>query len=253
MMSDPIAYLRRILDSGMHNDVQQMIRDRDSVILRYQPLFSEPSRLSDEDLLNFLEYEHNKHWWGLASSGDLLIRRAPAVRSHLDALIDHDKPIAERIDDLGELPGFTPSVYTPMLLMVDPDQYGVWNTISESAMRRLGLWPDVAQSVSIGSTYAAVNEMLGVCAAEVGTDLWVLDALWWAAEKEHDPTKYFVRAGARARRTPGARTRSSRKPATVTTTRARTVDRESFVCQSCWTTKIMRLESSEPNICVDCA
>ena len=45
---------------------------------------------------------------------------------------------------------------------------------------------------STGETYRLVNEMLLLTSNEVGTDLWSLDALWWAAEKEHDPTRHFV-------------------------------------------------------------
>jgi hypothetical protein len=211
--------------------------------------------LSADEFAGFLKFENNRHWWGIARESDRLLPRMAAVRAMLDALLDEERPIEDRIDELGDLPGFTPDVFTPILLICHPESYGVWSSISESAMRRLGLWPDLDEPVTRGSTYRAVNEMLRLCAAEVDTDLWTLDALWWAAEKEHDPGRHFVRAGRSSR--PAVRPAATvvrRSPAPrANSTRPATPAEDTFVCERCFTTKLRRLESDRANVCVDCA
>lgn len=251
--TDPIRYLRRLRDAGNHNDVVQMIRDRDSAVRRWGATFSIPSRLTPEQFADFLLFEHNRHWWGLQRRSDRLVRSFEAVRSMIGELMDADAPLEDRIDGLGEPREFDHDVWSPILLVTHPEEFGVWNSISESAMRRLGLWPEVPDSATVGETYVRVNEMLGLVKADVDTDLWTLDALWWAAEKEHDPTRHFV-----------TRTKSEpvRRERTAVAARARTLRAEkavaaatveSFVCQSCWTTKPLRLGSDTAGICVDCA
>jgi hypothetical protein len=252
MTADPIAYLKRLRDAGNHNDVVQMIRDRDSVIARYGPVFSRPSSLSPDTLAGFLLFENNRHWWGLQRRTDSLVRNFDAVRAMIGELIDPAKPVSQRIDGLGEPSEFDREVWSPILLITHPETFGVWNAISESAMRRLGLWPAAIDGSTTGETYAMVNEMLAVVSAELSTDLWTLDALWWAAEKEHDPTKYFVtrtrQAPVRTAQPPGTRTK------TLRAAKARAaVAAETFVCQNCWTTKPLRLESETPGYCIDCA
>ena len=253
MSAAPIAYLKRLRDAGNHNDVVQMIRDRDSVIARYESAFSQPSSLSPDTFAGFLMFENNRHWWGLQRRSDVLVRHIETVRSMIEELVDPTRPVSERIDNLGEPAEFDREVWSPILLITHPDGFGVWNTISESAMRRLELWPAGIDASSVGETYAAVNEMLNVVSSELRIDLWTLDALWWAAEKEHDPTKHFVARSAgqrpaRIAQPPVTRTKTLR----AAKARAAVVT-ETFVCQNCWTTKPLRLESESPGFCIDCA
>ena len=252
--TDPIAYLRRLHRAGSHNDVVQMIRDRDHVLARYGPIFSRPERLDEDTMLGFLEFENNRHWWNLRQHAPLLAGRASVVREVLGELQDDSTTLADRVDGVGDVPGLEPAVWSAMLLMAAPDTYGVWNPISEAAMRRLGLWPD--EDGSTGATYAALNEMLAAVADEVDTDRWTLDALWWAAEKEHDPTKHFVtrrepvRSGAPRRGSSAPPKRRSTARSSKRAKAAATAD--TFVCSNCWTTKPARLDAGG-GVCVDCA
>ena len=248
--SDPIAYLRRLRDAGNHNDVVQMIRDRDSAIARWGPTFSRPERLTADEFADFLLFEHNRHWWGLQRRTDSLTRWFDSVRSMIDDLLDDTQRIEDRIDGLGEPREFDHDVWSPILLVTHPETYGVWNSISESAMRRLGLWPDEAEGKSTGMTYRHMNEMLLLVSNEVGTDLWTLDALWWGAEKEHDPTRHFV---TRRKMAPPRPPRSSAPARARVVTKPRNHTEDTFVCQSCWTTKPVRLGSDTAGICIDCA
>lgn len=250
--SDPIAYLRRLLAAGNHNDVVQMIRDRDTAIVRWGRVFSEPDQLDPDTFGQFLEFEHNRHWWGLQRRRDNLLRWFPTVRAMIGELLDPSVPITERIDGLGQPQEFDHDVWSPILLVTNPAVYGVWNGISESAMRRLRLWPASADAATTGTAYVAVNDMLHLIRAELDIDLWSLDALWWAAEKEHDPTRHFT-----TRRKPApaaARTSPVQRTTTLRARKARAaVAEETFVCQNCWTTKPIRLASDDPGRCVDCA
>lgn len=248
---DPIPYLRRLLAAGSHNDVVQMIRDRDYAIAEWGSVFSRPEQLDGSDLVRFLHFEHNRHWWGLQGRAETLTASIELIRTLIGELLDPAVSVEDRIDGLGGPLAFDHHVWSPILLVTNPDRYGVWNGISEAAMRRLGLWPGGAESGSTGRRYVAVNEVLLLVRDELETDLWTLDALWWAAEKEHDPTRHFV-----TRKRPATVSRPRPSPATRTRTlRATKVKEtvETFVCTACWTTKPARLRSASGDICVDCA
>lgn len=251
MSSDGISYLKRLMRSGQHNDVNQMIRDQRMVLERFGPAFRVPADLDEGTFSDFLQFEHNRHWWNLHRHEDQLVRHFDVVRNALVDLLDDEFPVALRIDSIGDLPGFTSDLYTAVLLVAHPETYGVKSRISDSAMQRLGLWPDVADDASEGEAYEAVNEMLHLIADDLGTDLWTLDALWWGAEKEHDPTKHFVvrrrapkpSGQRRAPSAPSARPKKKKQPSGP----------ETFVCSNCFATKPVRLSSDTPGVCIDCA
>lgn len=260
---DPVATLRRILESGQHADVVQMIRERDYVIRRYQPVF-DPARLDDltaETFEGFLRYENNKHWWGLHHGVDRMVANMLRLTAALATALDEDRPLADRMDAVepgrgpSAVPGLDAAVLTPVMLVVHPDRYGVWSSISESAMRRLGLWPEVEEA-GFGTAYEQVNEMLLAVASEVGTDLWTLDALWWGIEKEHDPAKHFVaRRPAQGAQMRSRATRPARTPGRSTSARSRRrpAGPGTFTCDTCFQLKQLNLESGTPGRCVDCA
>lgn len=262
--TDPIRYLRGLAEYVRHEDVAQMIRQRNYVIRRYQPVFSPgpASGITADEFAGFLQFENNKHWWGLHRDEARMTSNIDLLRWALETLLDEDRPISERIDEIdppaGEkpVPGLGRHVYTPILLVGAPDDYGVWSPISESAMQRLGLWPDLSPTATTGEQYVEVNDMLQTVASEVRVDLWTLDALWWGVEKEHDPTKHFTarRTAPQPRPTTSARTSVPRpkkpaKPAVRKPSAGAT-----FLCESCFQQKQMNLQSpDDPNRCVDCA
>ncbi len=176
------------------------------------------------------------------------MRHFELVRAVLADLLAEEQPISVRIDSIGDVPGLTSDVYTAVLLVAHPDTYGVRSRISDSAMQRLELWPDVAPDASDGQIYEAVNEMLHLVAEDLGTDLWTLDALWWGAEKEHDPTKHFVR-----RTRPSVAAPKRARPSAPSARPKKKSGPETFVCQNCFQTKPIRLASDTPGWCIDCA
>ncbi len=260
MPTDPIRILRRHLEYTPHADVSQMIRERDHVLRRYADTFT-PSGidvLTADEFGGFLQFENNGHWWGLHRDQARMTHSMDLLRWALGVLVDESRPIEERVDEIDPIdghqavPGLDRSVYTPILLVSKPDAYGVWNTISEAAMRRLGLWPDLDAVATNGRRYAEVNDMILTIAADVGTDPWTLDALWWAVEKEHDPGSHFVtsRTATVISKSPPRRPRDS-KPAT--TRRPARPQAATFVCTNCFQQKPLNLMSDDPNTCIDCA
>jgi hypothetical protein len=120
---------------------------------------------------------------GPAITGDMVM-----LRKALLEIADESIPVARRLDMLipngrCRVKKLGKAVITPILLIMHPDRYGVWNGTSEVAMRELGLWPIENDGESIGSRYEKINTMLLQIAQELGTDLWTLDGLWWRVNK----------------------------------------------------------------------
>lgn len=249
--TDALVPLRRILQSGQHNDVNQMIRDQQMVVDRFGAAFLHPDTLDEGTLTEFLRFEHNRHWWNLHRDEEKLVRHFDVVRGVLGELMDDLVPIGVRIDGIGDLPGFTSDLYTAILLVSHPAEFGVRSRISDAAMRRLQLWPAIEDGASDGETYEAVNEMLGLVAGELETDLWTLDALWWGVEKENDPTKHFVSRKRVTNPRKQRATSAAKKPSTVGASKPPAP--EMFMCLNCFSTKSVRLSSDTPGWCIDCA
>lgn len=259
-LTDPIRRLRRMLEYTPHPDVNQMIRDRDHALGRYHDVFSPDAvqTITADEFAGFLEFQNNRHWWGMQRGADRMTNNLDLLRWTLAVLVDHTRPIEERIDEIDSptsglaVPRLDHAIYTPILLMSSPDHYGVWNAISESAMKRLELWPDLSGEDSNGGRYRQINEMLLMLTAELDTDPWTLDAMWWALEKEHDPASHFVTRREVSRRpitsTPRPKTR---KPATSRSSSR--PQQSTFLCQNCFQQKPLNLASDDPNLCIDCA
>jgi hypothetical protein len=224
-----------------------MVLDRESVHRSFGRLFdpSNLDRLTAVELKEFLLYEHNRHWWGIHRHQAKLVSDMDQLRNTLWVLLDETRPIVDRLDWLEPtsgpkpVPGLGKAVFTPILHVVYPETYGVWNSVAESAMTRLQFWPQFARGSSFGERYAEVNSRLNNISERIGVDLWTLDSLWWLTELEHEPEKHQF-SGSESGGTSGA---SLGKVAGALHT---------FQCQSCFLSKSTSLRSSEPDVCIDC-
>jgi hypothetical protein len=246
---DPIGYLERIARAPDFQ-TRQMIQDRDHVLREYGYLFRPDrlSQLSAEDFKAFLLYDNNRHWWGIHRHQRAVTSDMERLRISLGVLLDESRPIAERVDWIepasGDkpVPGLGKAVYTPILHVVYPDRYGVWNSIAEGAMTRLGLWPSFPWGAAMGGRYESVNESLRAVSDRLGVDLWTVDALWWRVERDHEPTKHQfegLEAGSPIGGTPVGR---SARAASY------------FTCRVCMLNKASNLRSAPGlDVCVDCA
>lgn len=245
--ADPLAYLSRLLRQG-DEQTRQMIQDRDRVHAEYGRLFHPDNlhQMTAENFKGFLLYENNRHWWGIHRQQAMLVSDMPRLRKVLYELVDESRPLGERLDwveprgGVKPQPGLGRAVITPILHVVYPDRYGIWNSIAEGAMTRLGLWPAFPRGSAFGDQYLLVNEVLKRWADRIGTDLWTLDALWWRVERDHEPTRHQFEGS----------------DSTASYTRADRTSRKSpprFTCRVCHLSKPLNLASTtDHQACVDC-
>jgi len=141
------------------------------VIARFQPIFTPENldNLTAEDFKSFLRSKNNKHWWGIQRQSGHLTEDMDHLRSALRILLDETKPIEERLDTL--FPTNRPkyikflgrAVSTPILLVVYPSKYSVYNRKVEVSLKACDLHPD-KPGMSLAERYARVNQLLtGLC------------------------------------------------------------------------------------------
>lgn len=192
--AEAIGLLRAAL-GRMPAGLSTMISAQPVVQARYQPIFRSEGlpKLTKEDFHSFLIYRNNQHWVGLHRKGPEICSDMPRLRRALGILLDESRPIAARLDELSlggrnAVHGMGRGILTPILLVMYPQKYGVWNNRSQGSMEQLGLWPTFERGLSFGQRYAKLNELLLELASEIGTDLWTLDGLWWAVFPEEGET-----------------------------------------------------------------
>jgi hypothetical protein len=163
-----------------YNDI---IAPRDEVFARYGPVFSlthVPS-LSEDEFTSFLYLENNHHWSSLYRQGLRAVGDMSSLRRALSVLLDEGKPIGQRFPEALKLvPGLGKAIATAILTVAYPEKYGVWNNTSEAALRKKQLWPHFDRGEGIGGRYDKVNNLLIRLSNDLSTDLWTLDAIWWA-------------------------------------------------------------------------
>ena len=160
-------------------EIHHIVSKRDEVVNRFGPLFRDPSSLTQRDYLDFLSFE----------------QEIGTLRRAIAALVDESEPLARRLDTaLATLHGVGPGTLTPILLLAFPDKYGVWNGTSEPEMRERGVWPTFPRSASPGIKYEITNSVLLGLAADLGVDLWTLDALWWQSKLERQDNGHIKNA-----------------------------------------------------------
>lgn len=181
--------LRSVLSSAKvaSSVFQQITEARDEVIAHFQPVFSPErvSRIEKDTFKAFLLFKNNKHWSGLHRTGYGACADMDRLRETLADLLDESKPISERLDRaMGSVKGMGRAILTAILLIAYPDRYGVWNNTSEAGLKSLQIWPTFRSGVTVGDRYVQVNEILERSAADLETDLWTLDALFWVLVAE---------------------------------------------------------------------
>ena len=190
--AEALGQLRGILGrikAGEDEELSPMVGAKEEVLRKYQRVFSDENlpNLTKEDFLGFLRIKNNRHWDGIHRYGRTITKDMDALREALRTLLDESRPLRERLDELrppsgkGRIKGLGPATFTPILFVRNPEKYGVFNETSKAALKRVGLWPDVARSAPFSEQYFKVNELLLDLAKELGIDLWTLDALWWRA------------------------------------------------------------------------
>jgi len=186
--ADEIGKLREAVANFKDSTIyRESVEPREAVLARFQPVFA-PDHvpdISENEFRSFLLLENNHHWSGLHRQGPRMCADMERLRHALEILVDENIPVDERLDRAIEMvSGMGKNIASAILLVTQPDRYGVWNNRSEANMKRIGIWPTFDRNESFGSRYVKVNNILLQLKDSLQLDLWTLDALWWYLDQK---------------------------------------------------------------------
>ena len=158
------------------------------VIGKYGQMFNPANldQLTKEDFKSFLLIKNNLHWEGIHRQSNLITSDMEALKKCLKNLLNETIPIRERLNQVfnvkgrGEyvIKGLGKAVITPILLVVYPTKYGVWNNRSEIALKKLNLFPKFVPKDTFADKYLKVNEVILELAQKYNISLWQLDGIF---------------------------------------------------------------------------
>lgn len=152
---------------------------------KYGSIFN-PSNLENltkEDFLSFLLIKNNHHWEGIHRQQESVTLDMQKLKQTLTVLLNESKSLTDRLDSLSPkkgkyyIKGFGKAIITPILLVVYPDKYGVWNKKSEDGLKKIGLFPEFQRGNSFGEKYDEINNILGSLSKKYSISLWQLDGV----------------------------------------------------------------------------
>ncbi len=167
----------------IHNPAR--LQQEKEVIQKYGSLFHPTNldNLSSDDFKSFLLIKNNHHWDGIHRQGNIITRDMPRLKSALKILLDENQDLDYRLTTLfppkgdGYIKGLGRAIVTPLLLVVYPQKYGVWNSKSEAGLQKLGLLPRFKTKDSFADKYIAINQALTELAQKYSLTLWQLDEI----------------------------------------------------------------------------
>jgi len=174
--------------------------DEDSVITKYQELFSAENldNLTKEHFKSFLLFKNNKHWSSIYRQGNMITQDMESLRRTLRFLQNEEIDIENRLNAIikkaGEyyIKGLGRAVLTPILLILFPEKYCVFNSINEKAMKELNIFPKFNRGTSFGEKYKKINEKVNVLARKFQLSLWQMDTLWWFVLDKKDSNDELI-------------------------------------------------------------
>ena len=155
-----------------------IFRSKDAVLRRFKPIFSHPqiNSLKQEELEEFLHNKNNHHWTSLDRQIKNLISDLGTLRKALLYVTDETVPIDQRLDKMPRSKGLGPGILTPILMMLNEKEYGVWNSKTDKFFTDFNLIPN--RNTSFGKFYEEVNSILHRFSKDLNIGLWELDALF---------------------------------------------------------------------------
>ena len=109
------------------------------------------------------------------------------LKSELKKLLNENPSITERLNQVhNNVFAMGKPIITAILLIAFPDKYGVWNSTSEGALKRLDIWPKFDHGETFGERYIKVNDVLLSLRNDLELDLWTLDAVFYFIDKQDD-------------------------------------------------------------------
>ena len=138
--------------------------------------------MTKEDFKSFLYFKNNLAWTNLYRRGLEAAERIDDLRKAIVFLQDETINIQERINSVlrgsHHVRGMGKNIATAILHTWDKqDRYGVWNNVTEKALKELGYLP--RRVWNYGLFYSKLNEKLIELRNELKTDLVIVDSFLW--------------------------------------------------------------------------
>ncbi|MBA7521717.1 Endonuclease NucS [subsurface metagenome] len=165
------------------------------VIEKYGSVFN-PNKLDSltkEGFKSFLLIKNNKHWEGIHRQGNMITQDMGKLKKALKILLNEELPIEERLNILipknkaNYIKGLHRSVVTPIMLVVYPKIYGVYNKRSHDGLTKVGLMPKYTKGETFSRKYIKINQVLNSLALENNMSLFELDSVWWRITEGYKP------------------------------------------------------------------
>lgn len=163
------------------------------VIEKYGYMFhpNNLDNLTKEDFKSFLLIKNNKHWDNIHRWETTITQDMDKLRKALKILLDESQPLKERLDFLFSknkpyIRGLGRAVATPILMVVYPTKYGVYNGISEKGLQKVRMEPNFSRGASFSEKYIKINEVLNKLASKNDMSLFELDWVWWKCKRGQD-------------------------------------------------------------------
>ena len=180
------AAIQEVKDEYRNNT--ERINNEKQVIAKFGAMFNPENldKLTADGFKSFLLIKNNKHWDGIHRQGNMITFDMDKLKSTLKLLLDESKPIKERINKIMPknrppiIKGLGRAVLTPILLVVYPGKYAVYNSVAEEGMKQFGLFPDF-RNESFAEKYVIINEKINDIAKQNELSLWQIDEVWWKA------------------------------------------------------------------------
>jgi len=138
--------------------------------------------VTQDGFRDFLLLKNNKHWSGLHRQPQIY-ENMVRLRECLEILLDELKPLEQRLDAIapkGKPPfikGLGRAVITPILMCVYPDNYSVYNRISDEGLKLLGR-NTIRESESFSKRYASLNAACHQLSDEIQQPLYLVDSMF---------------------------------------------------------------------------
>ncbi len=155
------------------------------VVGRYGKIFHPKNleQLTKEDFKSFLLLKNNLHWDGIHRQNNLITQDMNSLKKSLKFLLDEKVEIKERLNIMVDqkssysVKGLGKAVLTPILLVVYPTKYGVWNSRSEEALKKINSFPKFLPKDTFADRYVKVNDALHGLVNKYNLSLWKLDGV----------------------------------------------------------------------------
>lgn len=191
-LNEPVEVCEMTLDEALQKLNNWKVKNPSFVSAQSQAVefcgrLFHPSRLNEltkEKFKNFLLFKNNKHWTGIHRQSGKITEDMDRLKSTLAILLDESKPLKGRLDTLfpprekSRIKGLGRAVATPILMVVYPEKYGVYNRISEAGLETIELLPKFKLSDPFSKRYLAVNNVLLGIASERNVPLYLVDTMF---------------------------------------------------------------------------